>query len=496
MQLLLEITGPQGTAMGPNRSKVVGPAGVRIGRDATANDWVLASEYVSRQHAVIRCLNGMYFIEAKSSALTAVNDRNRPLARDEAQPLRVGDTLFIDEFEIQVKQAGAEGAAAAAPQMPAASLLDDLVAPAPDARRAAADLVGSSAASDDVLDLLGGAPAQPRPAAPAPPPVRDSSRLDDLLGQNYAPPPVQHVPPPAPAPSPAPAPKAGGLDDDWFKTSLPKAPQQRPARPQPAPPPAPRPAAPPAPAMPAPPAVPLPPQVAAPAPPVPPPVAAPPPRAPAAPVVDGASADLAGQILAAAGLDPAQHAVRPEVLGRFGAVLRTVVDGTMQVLQARSEIKDAFRLPETRIARSHNNPLKFSVDAADALYNLLIKRNDAYLDTEAAFEDAFDDIRFHQLAMLKGMQAGFQKMLEHFDPAEQQKRAERASGTGGLASLALGGRKGRLWDEHVASFQALMQDRDDAFRRLFGDAFGRAYEEELRRLKTLARAQRRGGGEQ
>src|SRR5690606_24457473 len=128
--------------------------------------------------------------------------------------------------------------------------------------------------------------------------------------------------------------------------------------------------------------------------------------------------------------------------------------------------------------------------------NLLIKRNDAYLDTEAAFEDAFDDIRFHQLAMLKGMQAGFQKMLEHFDPAELQKRAERASGSGGLASLALGGRKGRLWDEHVASFQALMQDRDDAFRRLFGDAFGRAYEEELRRLKTLARAQRRGGGEQ
>lgn len=210
---------------------------------------------------------------------------------------------------------------------------------------------------------------------------------------------------------------------------------------------------------------------------------------------DAASTDLAGQILAAAGLDPTQHAVRPELLRQFGAVLRTVVGGTMQVLQARSEIKDAFRLPETRIARSHNNPLKFSVDAADALYNLLVKRNDAYLDTEAAFEDAFDDIRFHQLAMLKGMQAGFEKMLEHFDPAEQQKRTERSAGSGGLVS-ALGGRKGRLWDEHVASYQALTQDRDDAFRRLFGDAFGRAYEEELRRLKTMARAQRRGGGEQ
>ena len=156
MQLLLEITSPQARTMGANRSRVVGPAGVRIGRDAHGNDWVLASEYVSRQHAIIRCLHGMYFVEAKSSALTAVNDRNKPLARDEAQPLRVGDTLFIDEFEIQVKQASAE--AAAPPQVPAASLLDDLVAPAP--RRGAVDMAGAAAAPDDVLDLLGGPPAQ------------------------------------------------------------------------------------------------------------------------------------------------------------------------------------------------------------------------------------------------------------------------------------------------------------------------------------------------
>jgi type VI secretion system protein ImpI len=465
MQLLLEIVSAQGGALGANRRRVVGPAGVRIGREANGNDWVINSDYVSRHHAIIRCLHGLYYVEAKSNALTAVNDRARPLAKDEAQPLRDGDMLFIDEFEIQVRQASAD--AVQAPAAPAAGLLDDLMSPTP-AARAPAELAGS-AAPHDVLDLLGGAPARSAPinyssqAAPA----SEPSRLDDLLGQNYAPPSVQH------APSPPSSSKSAGLDDDWFKTSMPKTPvpAPRPAKPQPAPPPR----ATVAPTSQAPP----PPQFSAP-----PPVAAAPPSA----AIPG---DLAGQILAGTGIDPARHALRPEVLQQFGSVLRTVVDGTMEVLRARSEIKDAFRLPETRIARSHNNPLKFSVDGADALFNLLVKRNDAYLDTEAAFEDAFDDIRFHQLAMLKGMQAGFEKMLEHFDPAELQKKAEKS---GGLSFAGLGGRKGRLWDEHAAAYQALIQDRDDAFRRLFGDAFGRAYEEELRRLKTAG--SRRSGGEQ
>src|SRR5690606_41423847 len=110
MQLLLETVSPQAGAMGANRRRLVGPAGVRIGRDAGTNDWVINSEYVSRQHAIIRCRSGMDFVEAKSSALTAVNDRARPLAQDEAQPLRAGDTRFVDESEIQVRSAGAEAA--------------------------------------------------------------------------------------------------------------------------------------------------------------------------------------------------------------------------------------------------------------------------------------------------------------------------------------------------------------------------------------------------
>src|SRR5262249_45529145 len=160
-----------------------------------------------------------------------VNDRARPMAKDEVQPLRAGDMLFIDEFEIQVRQAGADVLPESAGN--AVNPLDDLLAPRTQdsGRRAPADLLGAAAPPEDVLDLLGGAPPRRAPA-PSPyekPAFAEPSRLDDLLGQNFEPPPVRQTVPSAP--------KSDGLEDDWFKTSLPKAPTPapRPARPQPAP---------------------------------------------------------------------------------------------------------------------------------------------------------------------------------------------------------------------------------------------------------------------
>ena len=54
----------------------------------------------------------------------------------------------------------------------------------------------------------------------------------------------------------------------------------------------------------------------------------------------------------------------------------------------------------TQFRAADNNPLKFSANVDDALHNLLVKRNAAYLEPVEAFEDAFDDLRDHQIAML------------------------------------------------------------------------------------------------
>ena len=52
----------------------------------------------------------------------------------------------------------------------------------------------------------------------------------------------------------------------------------------------------------------------------------------------------------------------------------------------------------------------------DALYNLFIKGGPGYLGPVDAFEDAFEDVKNHQLAMLEGIRAAFRATLERFDP--------------------------------------------------------------------------------
>ena len=166
----------------------------------------------------------------------------------------------------------------------------------------------------------------------------------------------------------------------------------------------------------------------------------------------------------------------------LGKALRVVVQGVMEVLQARTEIKSQFRLPLTRVKAAENNPLKLSPNVESALHTLLVQRNAGYLSTVAAFEDAFADIRVHQLAMLEGMRAAFESMLTSFTPAELEKHFERAlkRRSGILGGLTV---KSKYWDLYEDHFAELRSDPEDTFRRLFGEVFAEAYEKQLERLR-------------
>jgi type VI secretion system FHA domain protein len=176
-------------------------------------------------------------------------------------------------------------------------------------------------------------------------------------------------------------------------------------------------------------------------------------------------------------VDPAR--VPPETAAMLGNIMRSVVQGLIEVLRARSEIKTEFRMPVTQVKVSENNPLKFAANAEDALGNLLGRRNSAYLPPQEAFDDAFNDVRFHQLAMLAGVRAGFDNLMNRFDPAQLQEGFERQ----GKRGLFGGGGKAAYWALYAERFQEMSQDRDETFRRLFGEEFARAYEQQLSVLK-------------
>jgi type VI secretion system FHA domain protein len=195
-------------------------------------------------------------------------------------------------------------------------------------------------------------------------------------------------------------------------------------------------------------------------------------------------------LLRGAGLDPTQTQLSEEVARQLGEVLRIVVEGTMQVLQARNQIRKEFRMATTQVAPKNNNPLKFSADVADALHKLLVQRSPAYLDTVSSFADAFDDIRVHQLAMLESLRVAFDSMLKQFDPEVLQAQFTKQGGRGSV--LGMGG-KPKLWEAYVGRYGELAADREFAFRRLFGEEFGKAYEQNLERQKRMLKANKNVG---
>lgn len=470
MFLILQVTSANAAELGPAARASFTIKGGTIGRRA-GNDWILADPHVSGRHARVRSVGGTFFLEDAESA-NGVLVNGTKLHQGEPFPLKDGDSIYIDPYEISVRivatlpgsttevlaqsrtSAGAGSqlagdplqllgqaeprAAVAQPELDARWLVEPAAGVTPASAGGLADIVGGETAGipSDFNPLLD-APAAPSAAASGP-------TARDVYGK-----PVIHdamvVPPPA-AP-------AGGIPLDWDASEAAEVPAIRPSAP-----------------------VAMPPHVAA-------PPSAPSPATAAPPllVAHGTSPDL-DALLRGAGLVDAR--LSPEVAAQLGAVLRFVVEGLMEVLRARGEIKSEFRLPQTTFKPRENNPLKFSANVEDALHNLLVKRNPAYLDTPAAFEDAFADVRHHQLAVLAGMRAAFDEMLRRFSPDALRTQFDAKPGrksSFGFSSSA------RYWDSYEDFYKELTGDADDCFRRLFGDQFARSYEEQLKRLGSLKR---------
>ena len=142
----------------------------------------------------------------------------------------------------------------------------------------------------------------------------------------------------------------------------------------------------------------------------------------------------------------------------------------------------------TTFKTADNNPLKFSANVEDALYNLLVKRNAAYLGPVAAFEDGFQDIRNHQMAMLSGMRVAYNTLLENFDPERLQEQFDKQGKRGGLLAMSA---KGRYWELYQERFRDMVKDPESSFSDLFGSEFARAYEEQLESLRVVSRNRKR-----
>jgi len=492
--LILEITSPQSTKTGGAIRQTFHEAGGTIGRE-NDNSWVLPHSKVSGHHAVISYRNAVYYIEDTSRNGVCLNSSTNRLAHGRPHALESGDRILIDPYEIRVSVTGGQSDAPDRSFDPSNAFdADDPFAPRP-IPSSGLDTPAEEIAGQplDPLELLNLVPKQAPPRK-----VHSAKDLEggSLLDEHFQPPAVM------PAPASVPPAKAISIPQDYD----PLAPDDAPSISPPswsAPPRDDRQAyrpdedrEPRLPIAPAPPIAPPPPIV------VTPPIVATPPIA-AAPLIAAQMSPLAknppslgdptpvatsehpsctadfAAVLAGAGLDPAN--VTPEVARDFGQILRVVVSGVMDVLRSRQQIKDEFRMRMTRFRTTENNPLKFSANVDDALHNLLVKRNPAYLPPVEAFEDAFADLRNHQLAMLAGMRVAFESMLAEFDPDRLQEEFDRQLNKGLVPA------KLRYWDLFREKRHEIVKDPEASFRRLFGEEFARAYEAQLKQLKAQER---------
>jgi predicted component of type VI protein secretion system len=194
----------------------------------------------------------------------------------------------------------------------------------------------------------------------------------------------------------------------------------------------------------------------------------------------------ARDLLGALGLDPGS--VAPDVAAQLGAIVRIVIQGMIEVLRTRGEVKSNFRMPVTSVRVVENNPLKFSLNADDALHNLFVKRNPGYLGPLDAFREGFEDIAFHELAMLAGIRAAYQSMVGKFNPAQLEEAY--TSNLRRTSVLPIGGRT-KLWDMYCAQFGNIEKDSEASFQLLFGEEFAKAYHKQLERLSRAAKSQKK-----
>lgn len=174
-------------------------------------------------------------------------------------------------------------------------------------------------------------------------------------------------------------------------------------------------------------------------------------------------------------------------LSRLGHVLRVMISGLREVLMTRTAIKSEFRIHQTVITAGGNNPLKFSISAEQAVEAMVKPTTRGYLDAVEAAEQALDDIKAHEVAMMTGMEAALKGVLRKLDPAALEARIETS---GGIASI-LKGRKARYWEVYEKMYAEISDQAENDFQELFAREFARAYQAQLEKLKSAARTKER-----
>lgn len=425
----------------PERREVHGGE-FSMGR-SEGNEWVIADpeRHLSKKHCRVAYNMGEWELHDLSTNGTYVNNASEPIGRGAPHSLRHGDRIKFGLYEIEVQITETPAIPAGDAHLFANSKTEFMRDPAA-SRSSATFYDGGRPEPGSPIDALSSPRLPPDfdPMAPSAEPFQGPTQPDHAPALESA----FHPPKPVPI-----------IPDDW-DIDLPRS--SKPPGPQPA----------------SPVAAKLKEEK---------PVRPPLENAPPAPAASASNDGLAAAFLKGVGLSEASIADAEKTMERVGAALRATVSGLRQTLIARASIKDEFRIAQTVIRPTGNNPLKFSLDDDDALLTLLGKGRPGAMPPERAIAEAFDDLRMHELATVSAMQAAIRALLAQFAPEAIEGKA-----TSRALQIHPAQKKAKAWEAFVQQHKSVNQALHDDFDSVFGKAFARAYEQAIEELTANRKA--------
>ncbi len=189
----------------------------------------------------------------------------------------------------------------------------------------------------------------------------------------------------------------------------------------------------------------------------------------------GSESELVAQLLHELGIGDMAGSVDPEDFAeQVGKVVRLVGEGLMQLLASRAEIKNEFRIDQTRIASARNNPLKFSPSIEEAMRRVFVERDaPGFISGAEAFELALNDLRAHQVAILAAVQGAIESVIRQFNPEELERKLKKLSPLSASAPLI---REAKCWNLFTAHYDEMASNLRHDAKRVFVREFAEAYE--------------------
>lgn len=171
------------------------------------------------------------------------------------------------------------------------------------------------------------------------------------------------------------------------------------------------------------------------------------------------------------GVEPSQliGQNKVDVMRVAGVVMRTLTEGMMGVLSARDSVKSQFDMDRTQVKQSKNNPLKFSNSPQEAMAKMLTQEV-GYLDPVTSANEAVNDAKAHQVAMISGLNSAIEATIAAFDP----KTLENEFKVGFSLS-----KNAKYWDLYVERFNKIAKSAQNDSSNIFTEQFKDHYQEQI-----------------